>query len=169
MSMAVRCFPAASVLVLAVLAVLPWELPSAARLMPPFLPLAAIYFWSSRPSARLSDWVPFIAGLLVDVLLDGPLGFWPLIYLTGGLLGAEGRTAAHRPGSQWTMFAISTGTLALAAWGVASFYNFALVDWRPFAWGACFTGLSYPLLAYVLRVLDPEPLRPSNDRLIRGA
>ena len=164
-----RVIPAASVAFFAVFAVLPWALPASARFVLPFFALIAIDYWSGRSEERLSAWVPFTAGLFVDVLSDGPLGFWPLIYLCGAMLGARShRASVPDAWAHWPMFVLNAGALATAAWGVASVYNFVAVDWRPFAWGACCAGLAYPLLASVLRAIDPEPLRPGNNRLVRG-
>lgn len=161
--------PALSVLVLAVLAVLPWGLPADGRFVLPFLPVIAIHYWSSRHPGRLSPLIPFAAGLLVDVLSNGPLGYWPLLYLTSALLagevvGAPGPGSAARSG----LFVAALMVLVAAAWGVSSLYDFAVADWRPFAWAAWVTALAYPPVAAVLGLLDPEPLRPSNDRLERG-
>jgi rod shape-determining protein MreD len=165
-----RVIPAASIAIFAVLAVLPWALPASARFVLPFFALIAIDYWSCRSQERLSAWVPFTAGLFIDVLTDGPLGFWSLIYLCAAMLGSSSQLVRVRdPWTRWPMFALTAGALSGAAWVVASLYNFALIDWRPFAWGGCSAGLAYPLLALVMRAIDPEPLRPSNDRLVRGA
>ncbi len=164
-----RIVPALSVAMLALLAVLPWGLPADGRFVLPFLPVVAIHYWASRHPERLSAWVPFAAGLVVDVLSNGPLGFWPLLYLGATMLGVEAHgfntTSAT---ARWALFVAALIALVAAAWGVASLYHVTLADWRPFAWAAWMAALSYPLVAFVLRALDPEPLRPSNDRLVRG-
>jgi rod shape-determining protein MreD len=164
-----RLMPASTVGILAVLAVLPWGLPADARFVLPFLPAIAIHIWSSRHPDRLSALVPFTAGLLVDVLTNGPLGYWPLIYLGAMMLGIDaqrlpGRGAAAR----WAFFLAALVGLVIAGWGVASLFDLEFADWRPFAWALWAGALSYPPLAILLRWLDPEPLRPSNDRLVRG-
>ncbi len=169
MTMARHLAPALSVAVLALLAVLPWGLPADGRFVLPFLPVIAIFYWSLRQPERLPLWVPFVAGLIVDVLSNGPLGFWPLIYLGSVVLGVEAHgMASSRAGANWGLFAVSIGALVIGAWGVASIYHLALADWQPFAWAAWCTGLSYPLVTFVLRALDPDPVRPGNDRLMRG-
>lgn len=168
-TLAGRLIPAMSVCILAVLAVLPWGLPADARFVLPFLPVIALHTWSSQHADRLSAWVPFAAGIVVDVLTNGPLGYWPLIYLSAMMLGVD---AQQMPGTgraaRWALFVAALAVLVIAAWGVASLYDLEFSDWRPFAWALWIGALSYPPLAFVLRALDPEPLRASNDRLVRG-
>jgi rod shape-determining protein MreD len=161
--------PALATGTLAVLAVLPWGLPADGRFVLPFLPVVAIHYWSSRHPERLSAAVPFVAGLVVDVLSNGPLGYWPLIYLVSYMLGVEAhRFPASGPAARWAQFTGVLLALVIAAWCVASLYHFAISDWRPFAWAFWVTALSYPAIAFVLRALDPAPVRPANDRLVRG-
>lgn len=168
-TLATRLTPAVTVSVLAVLAVLPWGLPAHARFVLPFLPVIAIHFWASRAGERLSPWVPFAAGVVVDVLTNGPLGYWPLIYLGALMLGVD---AQRMPGTgaaaRWALFLGALLGLVIAAWGVASLYHLGFSDWRPFAWALWIAALCYPPLAFLLGALDPAPLRPSNDRMVRG-
>jgi rod shape-determining protein MreD len=168
-SLAARLMPALTVSILAVLAVLPWGLPADARFVLPFLPVIALHDWSSRHADRLSPWVPFAAGIVVDVLTNGPLGYWPLIYLGAMMLGADAqRMPGAGPAARWVVFLAALVGLVIAAWGVASLYHLSVSDWRPFAWALWVSALCYPPLAFVLRALDPVPLRPSNDRMVRG-
>lgn len=165
-----RVLPSASVAMLALLAVLPWGLPANARFVLPFLPVAAIYYWSSRHPERLSAWVPFLAGLLVDVLTNGPLGYWPLVYLSSGLLGSEAYSVGSGvPGGRWAAFLISLLAVVTLGWGVAGLYHLALADWRPFAWAVWFVALAFPLLVAVFKAIDPQPERAGNERFERGA
>ena len=164
-----RIMPALTVSMLAVLAVLPWGLPADARFVLPFLPVIAIHAWSSWHPDRLSAWVPFVVGIVVDVLTNGPLGYWPLIYLGTMILGIDAhRMSRTGAAARWAVFVAALVGLVIVAWGVASIYHLEFSDWRPFAWALWIGALSYPPLAFVLRSLDPEPLRASNDRLVRG-
>lgn len=168
-SVAGRLVPTLSVAVLALLAVLPWGLPPDGRFVLPLLPFIAIHYWTSRHADRLSEWVPFAAGLSVDVLSDGPLGYWSLIYLVGYAIALEAQLVKGTgPFGRWLLFLASLGVLALAAWAIASLYYLELAEWRPFAWAALLAGLAYPPLAFLLRSLDPDPVRRSNDVLARG-
>ncbi len=168
-TLAGRLMPGFTVCILAVLAVLPWGLPADARFVLPFLPAIAIHIWSSRHPDRLPAWIPFVAGLLVDVLTNGPLGYWPLIYLGAMLLGIDAQRLPGTGAAARGAFSLAAlSGLVVAGWGVASLYDLEFADWRPFAWALWVGALSYPLLAILLRSLDPEPLRISNDRLVRG-
>jgi rod shape-determining protein MreD len=168
-SVAGRVVPALSIAVLALIAVLPWGLPPDARFVLPLGPFIAIHYWASRHPDRLSEWVPFAAGLAVDVLSNGPLGYWSLIYLVGYMIAVEAHlVTATGPAGRWLVFLASLALLVTAAWLIASLYYLELADWRPFAWAALLAGLAYPACALVLRSLDPDPVRRSNDRLARG-
>ena len=135
----------------------------------PFLPVIAIHYWSSRHPDRLSAWVPFLAGLVVDVLSNGPLGYFSLLYLGSSLLGAEaGSVLAASAAGRWAQFIAALMALVLVGWGVACLYELAIADWRPFAWALWLAALSYPVIAVELNELDPAPHRLSNDRLVRG-
>ncbi len=164
-----RFIPALTVAVLALVAVLPWGLPPGGRFVFPLLPFIAIHYWTSRHPERLSAWVPFLAGLSVDVLSNGPLGYWSLIYLVGYLIAAEAHLVTGTgPAGRWLLFLTSLAVLVAAAWGIASVYAFEVADWQPFAWAAALAGLAYPIVALALRALDLDPVRRSNDSLIRG-
>jgi rod shape-determining protein MreD len=164
-----RFIPALSVAVLALVAVLPWGLPPDGRFVLPLLPFIAIHYWASRHPDRLAEWVPFVAGLAVDVLSNGPLGYWSLIYLVGYMIAVEAHlVTAAGPAGRWFIFLTSLALLVAAAWGIASLYYLELAAWRPFAWAALLAGLAYPVFALILRSLDPDPIRRSNDSLVRG-
>lgn len=161
--------PAITVAVLALVAVLPWGLPPDGRFVLPLLPFIAIHYWASRHPDRLSEWAPFAAGLSVDVLSNGPLGYWSLIYLAGYMIAVEAHLVRGTgPWGRWLVFLTSLVVLVAAAWGIASLYYLELAAWRPFAWAALMAGLAYPAFALILRSLDPDPVRRTNDRLVRG-
>jgi rod shape-determining protein MreD len=169
MNVAGRLIPIASVVVLVLIAVLPWGLPPAGRFVLPLLPFAAIHYWVSRHAGRLPEWVAFAAGLTVDVLSNGPLGYWSLIYLIGHMLAGEGAHWARESRlERWAIYAVSVFLLVAAAWAIASVYYLEIADWQPFAWAAMLSALSYPIFAAFLRALDPDPLRRPNRSFERG-
>ncbi len=169
MPLASRLVPAISVFVLALISVLPWGLPPDGRYVLPLLPAIAIHYWASKPAERLAAGVAFAAGLSVDILTNGPLGYWSLIYLIGYLSAREvrGRTSAGSVG-RWLAFLSSLGVLVLAAWAITSLYYLEIAAWQPFAWAALLAGLSYPVIAIVLRTVDPSPDLRTNETLARG-
>jgi rod shape-determining protein MreD len=161
--------PALSVAILAVLAVLPWGLPSQSRFVLPLLPFIAIHYWVSRKHQRLPEWVVFFCGLAVDVLTNGPLGYWSFIYLAGFALSSGARDIRNDTlVTRWLLFLSTLAVLVICAWGLSSLYFFDLVEWTPFAWAAVAAGLAYPFIAVLLRAIDPAPAARINDRLERG-
>lgn len=140
--------PVISLALLLLLALLPWGLPTEARFVMPMLPFAAIYYWSLGDRGYMPAPVVALAGLTVDIITYGPLGFWSLIYLLGQmaavlLTGSFSRTAMLR----WLGFALVVFLLAGVQWLTASIYFVAWVSWRPFAFAASVVVLFYPVVA----------------------
>lgn len=161
--------PALSVLALAMLAALPWGLPSQDRFFLPLLPVIAIHYWTLRQANALPEWAIFLAGVAVDILTHGPLGYWSLIYLIAYAFAVFGTPYAS--GGVWRRLILLAAALAgttLAAWAAASIYFFEFADWRPYALGAALAGLcAGPLLA-ALRLVDFGRNERLNPRLVRG-
>jgi rod shape-determining protein MreD len=162
--------PACSVALATLLAALPWGLPSEARFLLPLLPYTAIHFWAVRRPALMPEWLVFLAGLTTDVLTNGPLGYWSLVFLLGYILvlpllpltryGALGR---------WLHFAITLLLLALAQWLIASIFFMQGIDWRPLLRAAVVACMLYPLAGFLFRPLNRLWIRPDNTALGRGA
>lgn len=161
--------PSAMVAVMALVAVLPWGLPAESRFVLPFMPLIAIHHGAMDGRGRLPSWAVFAAGLTVDILSAGPLGYWSLIYLLAYAL-AVGTAGGDRVSfeARWLTFPVHLALIAVIAWAVASLYYLEPADWRPYLWAALMTALACPLAAIVLRLLDPAPPRRANQRLERG-
>lgn len=160
-----RLIPAVTVLVLVVLCVLPWGLGQNVDFALPALPFAAVHFWL-RSHGRLMP-LAFVcaAGLAVDVLSYGPLGYWSMVYLSGcGLTALLDRSLAARIGANgWVGFCFVAAALFLIAWLVASVYFLRFADVRAMAGAAAILALAYPLVQVLLNPLDrlitgPQPL-----------
>jgi rod shape-determining protein MreD len=65
---------------------LPWPLPSSFAFVGPMLPLAVMSVAALRGRWNAPSWLCFVCGIAVDLMTQGPLGFWALIYLSGTLL-----------------------------------------------------------------------------------
>lgn len=169
MNLTNRFLPIFSVALLALIAVLPWGLSTDKRFVLPLLPYVAIYFWNSRYSGLLPEWVPFVAGLSVDVLSNGPLGFWSLIYLLGYILSSKMRHIFGGVGAgRWLMFLSSLTLLLIASWGITSLYSLEKAEWGPFIWAALLAGLAYPILSRILASLSPQLYHSLSDhRMVR--
>jgi rod shape-determining protein MreD len=151
--------PIGSIAFLTVLAVLPWGLPSEYRFFLPLLPVIAIHFWTLRHDAWIPEWLVFLAGLTIDILTLGPLGYWALIYLVAHLV-ATFSTPYSGGGSLFRLALLAVALLAVAvtAWAVASLYFFSFADWRPYAKGATLAAIAAIVIVPILHALDaPEP------------
>jgi rod shape-determining protein MreD len=146
--------PIASVAVLTLIAALPLGWPIDVRFLMPLLPYTAIHYWAVRRPKQMPEWGVFLAGLMTDVLTQGPLGFWSLMFLIGVVAvdatrdmpdwGALGR---------WGQFCGTLLLLGFCQWLVASIYFVNLEDWRPLLLAGAITALSYPLIGFALRPL----------------
>ena len=162
--------PLASIALLTLVAVFPWGLPTEDRFFLPMLPLVAIHYWSLRQPENVPEWGVFLAGLSLDILTHGPLGYWALIYLLAFSLGFLSKPYGQR--GQFVrvaLFALALAIVALVAWAVASLYILEVADWRPFAVGAGCAALASLLIVPVLHVLGASKPSPNSSRLERGA
>ena len=64
-------------------AALPWGLPADACLVLPLLPYAVLHVATVTRDGAVPEWLAFVAGLALDLLTGGPLGYWALVYLAG--------------------------------------------------------------------------------------
>lgn len=161
--------PIGSIALLALIAALPWGLPSDERFFLPLLPVIAIHYWTLRHDAWIPEWVVFLAGLALDVLTQGPLGYWAFIYLLAHLIAtASSSVAARGPGARLLLLALALSIVTAVAWAVSSVYFLEIVDWRPYAIGAALASLiAIPVLP-ILRLLDGKAEVRSNSLFARG-
>lgn len=161
--------PIGSIALLVLLAALPWGLPSQDRFFLPLLPVIAIHYWTLRQPESLPEWSVFLAGLALDILTHGPLGYWSLIYLIAYVFAVfSAPLSSHGATVRLALLAAALAGVAAAAWATASVYFFEFADWRPYGLGAALAALcAIPLLA-ALRLLDGGRRGRSNPRLTRG-
>ncbi len=149
---------------------LPWGLPDNARYILPMLPLAVIHYWTLRHPGSIADWMAFASGLTVDLLTNGPLGFWALVYLLGFATAVVARPWADTGAlGRWVVFAFSMIVVTIAAWFVLSVYTLSWPNILPLLKAWCAVTLGYPVFAGVMRVLDISRAVGQNTRLERGA
>jgi rod shape-determining protein MreD len=161
--------PVASVAALTIVAILPWGLPTEDRFVLPLLPVVAIYYWTLDRDAWLPEWSVFLAGLLLDVLTQGPLGYWALVYLIAYTVaaycsGLRTETTAER----LAVFAAAIVAVTVFAWLAASAYFIAFLDGEPYARGAGVAVVAASLMMLFVRLFRSAgtPARPV--RLTRG-
>ena len=161
--------PILSIAVLTLIAVLPWGLPSESRFFLPLMPIIAIHYWGLRRPESVPEWPVFMAGLTLDVLTQGPLGYWALIYLLGYFLGAlcepYGR---HSQRMRVALFAAALVGVTVAAWLLSSAYFMELADWRPYAAGAGYAAIAAIIIVPLLHWLSAAKDARDNARFARG-
>lgn len=161
--------PLATLALLTLLAALPWGLPSNDRFFLPLAPVVAIHYWSLRHDALMPEWAVFAAGLTVDILTHGPLGYWSLIYLLAHMFALwSAPLAGNGTAARLALLAAALAAVAAVGWAVASAYFLEMADPIPYATGAGYAFLiALPLLA-VLRWIDGARSGRDNARLARG-
>ena len=122
--------PSLLILAVAVGVVLPWGGGKGARYVLPLLPFMMAYLFLARSEWWVPSPVVFASGLLLDIVTEGPLGYWPLVYLTGVLI------ARQLPESMLGNRLLRLSSLLLIVFvlagvqvGVAALYHLRWVDW----------------------------------------
>ena len=159
-----------SVAVLTILSALPWGVPAEYRFVLPLLPVVAIHYWVLRGHAAVvPEWFVFLCGLLLDVLTNGPLGFWSMIYLFAFGLATLSRPWANEGVfGRWLLLLAALAILSMSAWIISSIYAVEIVDWAPFVRGALAAGLAHPFLALLLVGSRPTRRPGANVLFERG-
>lgn len=147
-----RLIPALTIIVMTVLVALPWGVAAERRFLLPMLPLIVIHYWTLRRPDAVAEWMAFSAGLCLDILTGGPLGFWALIYLLG-FAAAKISTGLKndRAVAKWVLAATTLFVLSGVSWLLSSLYYFEPADWRPFLIAAVAASLLYPAIGVLLR------------------
>jgi len=168
MSLVRLAAPSLAVLAATLLCALPWGSAGELKVVPPLLPYAVIHLAAERYGNRLPDWLVFLAGFATDVVGQGPLGFWALIYLCGYTM-VRSATIARRPGAIGSIafFAATIVCLGLMQWSVASIYYMRAAETMPLAIASGAALTIYALLVAMFPAGPVDYVRV-NDRLERG-
>ncbi len=143
--------PSLTILIVTLLAALPWGWPGAGRFVLPLLPFAVVQYWVLRRPDLVPEWLVFATGLTFDVLTNGPLGYWSLIYLSGYAM-----TVAALPWAggghlgRWALFAAMIVILACAEVLLSIAYFNQAIDWWPVAVASAWAVLLYPIVVMIL-------------------
>ncbi len=164
-----RVIPALTIIVTTILVALPWGMAAENRFFLPLLPLIVIHYWTLRRPELVAEWWVFLAGLSVDILTNGPIGYWALIYLLG-FAAAQLSTQLSGDGllAKWGLSGVTLMGLTAIAWAVSSLYHFEFADWWPYASAAVAAALIYPVFGVVLRGLSLSRPQSRNALLKRG-
>lgn len=158
-----------SIILLMLLAALPWGLPPQDRFFLPLLPVVAVHYWTLRHPRLIPEWFVFLVGLGLDVLTHGPLGYWSLVYLTGYFCAVVSEPYAHSGQIGRLIFWIAAMMVTtFVAWAVSSLYFLELADWQPFVHGMVFALFAGGILVPFLHAVDPDRKIHDNPQLSRG-
>lgn len=169
MAMLDRLISGLMLLALVLLCVAPWGVPESYRFVMPVLPFIAIFHGASPDRGRMPSWLAFLAGLTVDVLSFGPLGYWSLVYLAGlAIVATLERVLPPREFlTRWLAFTLVVSVVAGCAWLLASAYFVELGDAWPMAIAALVAACSYPFVTGLLRLADGLGVPPRDLKLER--
>ena len=148
--------PFLTTLGLLVLVSLPWGQTSSDGLAVAILPLIAVHFWSVRRPRRLPAPAVFLLGFLADVVGQGPIGFWALLYLICHAVSMKVCEASGlRDGiGGWLACGFTIAIVAVFAWGIGSLFSLSWFDAGRFVAAAALAIAVYPLAAVVLGWAD---------------
>jgi len=150
------------------LAALPWGLPAEIAPALPLIPYVVIHAMIERRPSAVPDWLVFLAGLALDVLGQGPLGYWALVYLVGFVCVRS----ASEPGPSGTLrgillLALTLAALVLVQWLITSIYRVHLAAVVPLLGGAAIALAAYAVVV-LLFPAGPRETPRSNGQLARG-
>ena len=169
MSFLDRLFPALTIIITTFLVAVPWGMAAENRFILPPLPLIVIHYWTVRRPSHVAEWLVFGAGLGLDILTNGPIGFWALIYLLGYAAAIfSSPRASDGPLAKWLLSTATLFVLTGVAWCVSSLYYFELADWRPYAWAGIAASLIYPIIGIMLGGVNSGHRERRNILLERG-
>ncbi len=161
--------PVLSVALLTIAAILPWGLPTDYRFVLPLLPIVAIYYFTLDGDAWLPEWVVFLAGLLLDVLTQGPLGYWALVYLVAYVVAVCcSRVRVETMVAKFALLGGAIIAITTFAWFAASFYSLEMLALSPYVLGAGFALLAACLAMFLRGLLRGSGIVARPMRLTRG-
>jgi rod shape-determining protein MreD len=161
--------PSLIVLGVTLIAALPWGIPAPSRFVLALLPVVAITHFTLIRAGLVPTPIAFAAGLMLDVLTYGPLGYWAAINVAAQMLAA-----LAAPGAMASQIARSAlvgslvAVMTVIGWAIASLAFNEVVAWRPLAVGAVLAILAHPVLAALARPFERELVRRVPLQLDRG-
>lgn len=145
------------VLILTLVAAAPWGIGAQTRFLMPLLPLLTIVHLTLRRPETMPAGLVFAAGLLLDVLTHGPLGYWPLVFLAGHLAASSlSQRARETMPRRMLWVAAVMAVVVLVEWLISSLYFMQPAAWQPIAGAAFAAVVAYPVLAFILDGLSSQ-------------
>ncbi len=159
---AARFVPTATLLMLALLSVLPLRFPDYAAVAP-LLALAGIYYWTIYRPNLLPPAAVFLCGLVLDLLSGAPLGVAALVFLlTRIVVLPQRRFFVDRLFPfVWGGFTLLAVAAIAFLWLLGSVLTGVMLDMRAAALQWVLTVACFPAVAYLLmrvqRAVLPAP------------
>jgi hypothetical protein len=168
MSVLARLAPALAIALATFVCALPWGAGGQYRLVLPLLPYAVIHRCIERWGSATPDWLVFLAGFAMDVVGQGPLGYWSFIYLCGYTM-VRSSTVGTQPRfvSSISLFLLTIVSITLMQWSLSSIYDLRSAQFMPHVLAASFATGVYLMLLVLIPSASSEPAR-LNSRLERG-
>jgi rod shape-determining protein MreD len=147
--------PTCTLLLLAVIAVVPLRIPGYAAVTPAFV-LMGLYYWTVYRPDLMPPLAVFAIGLFADLLTGTPLGVQPLVLLTvRGVVMPQRRYFVGRLFPfVWTGFTLAAAGALGFAWAIGSVYNGVFLDPRAVALQWVLTVAAFPPVSYLLMRLQ---------------
>jgi rod shape-determining protein MreD len=148
---AARMLPVATMLVAAVISVLPLRIPGYAALTPVFTLMAA-YHWTIYRPDLLPPMALFAVGLTEDLLAGSPVGLNPLLLLLTRIAVLSNRRyfVNRQFPFVWTGFTLLTIIAMVGFWAANCVLDLSLLDFRIVVIRAALTIAFFPLASFLL-------------------
>ena len=168
--MTVSVIPALTLFLAGLMAVLPWGLDASSRTVVSFVPVALVHYWSLRQPDGLPVGYIFVLGVLMDLLGQGPVGYWALLMLVAA---GSARVAAvaglHDTSlSRAVNFVIAMAVTTAVGWSLASLYLARALDPHPYILAVGVLVAVYPLGALLLMPLNRYGRPAARATFTRG-
>jgi len=128
-------------------------MPAEASFILPLMLIIIVFVLTLLKGRKLPGLSVFAAGVLMDILTAGPLGYWAILFLLTYTVAALYRMRVSRPdfGKLWLVFSGTAFLASGAGWMLASLYFVRLIDWWPMLIGGFVAITLFPLVAWPLR------------------
>src|SRR5271156_1672343 len=148
---AARMLPVATLLLTAVLSVLPLQIPGYAALTPVFTLMAA-YHWTIYRPDLLPPLALFVIGLTEDLLAGSPIGVNAMLLLLTriAVLGHRRYFVNRNFPFVWTGFTLLTAAAMFGLWALHCILELSLLDFRNAIVRAALTVAIFPLASFTL-------------------
>ena len=149
--------PIVIVALLTILAAAPWGVGANGRFLLPLVPFLAIAHWALLRPGQMPAGLAFASGLCLDVLTNGPLGYWSFVFLSGHLLALWMPSDGHPALLQrWLHFLPVMGVVVLVEWCISSLYFMRAAEVSALLWAASVAIATFPILSALLMLLEPR-------------